>query len=111
MIAVMRTRMMVSESSYMPYLMVADKANVSSESCGKRLDYPGACVFCENAAFVARNPFTNEEICRVDIDQDSDGYDTEDRVIKLRSFLAENEGVLQTPATKPEPDTDIEKAE
>lgn len=111
MIAVMRTRMMVSESSYMPYLMVADKPNVSWESCGKRLDYPGASVFCENHAFVAKNPYTDEEICRVDIDQDSDGYDTEDRVVKLRGFLAENEKMLQTPALKPLPDTETAKTE
>jgi hypothetical protein len=111
MIAVMRTRMMVSESSYMPYLMVADKPNVSWESCGKRLDYPGASVFCENHVFVAKNPYTNEEICRVDIDQDSDGYDTEDRVVKLRGFLAENEKMLQTPALKPLPDTETAKTE
>ena len=111
MIAVMRTRMMVSESSYMPYLMVADKNNVSWEGCGQRLDYPGACVFCENQAFVAKNPYNKEEIVRVDIDQDSDGFDTEDRIVKLCDFLAANESLFQTQAVNPEPEPEVTPTE
>ena len=90
--SVMQTKSQISSSTYMPYLKAAepDEDRLNKDMFGQRLDYGDKHIICENAAFVLRLTETEEELDRVEIKQNEDGVDTEDRVQVLKRYLAKN---------------------
>ena len=73
-----------SQNMYQPFLKEIDAEHLSRDDFGMRLIYDDRYVKCENSAFVTYDLETGEEISRIDIDQDENGIDTEDRIKKYQ---------------------------
>ena len=93
--SVMQTKSERSASTYLPYLKIADEKHLDRDSMGQRLVYENAYIECENAAYVIKKNITGEELERISINQNEAGFDTEDRIKKLKDYLASNPGILQ----------------
>ncbi len=89
--SVMQTRSQISQSTYMPYLYVADTdgKRLNKDLFGQRLDYGDTYIACENAAYVLKDMNTDDEIERIEIEQDDNGVDTVDRIGLLKQYLKE----------------------
>ncbi len=85
--SVMKTRSQWSQNTYMPYLKSADDAHLSKDSLGQRLVYPSCHIICDNAAYLIRSNEDESVMESLEIQQDADGIDTEDRIIKLKQYL------------------------
>lgn len=91
MFAVMQTKSYISEYTYMPYLMAADPDYVDPEDKGRSLQYEDQYIYCENDAFIVRsNDSEDEDVARIEIMQNEEGIDTEDRIVKLKEYIDEN---------------------
>ena len=71
----------------MPYLKAVDDAHLSRDSMGQRLEYAGVHVTCENAAYVFRTFGEESTVEKVEIQQNAEGIDTEDRIVLLKNTL------------------------
>ena len=78
----MWTERNLSQNSYQPFLKAVDSDHLSKDDFGLLLRYEDTYIKCENTAFVTYNSETDEEVSRVDILQDDEGIDTEDRILK-----------------------------
>ncbi len=85
---VMRTKSQGSSSTYIPYLKEADDDHLDKDSMGTRLIYGDKHITCENAAYLLRDNETEEVIDTIPITQNSDGTDTEDRIVLLKDYIA-----------------------
>lgn len=90
MFSVLQTQSQLSQNTYMPYLKAADEVHLSRDDLGQRLIYNNLHIVCENNAFVIRNNENNSIVDSVVISQNNDGIDNEDRIIKLKNYIAEN---------------------
>ena len=88
MFSVMQTRFQWSSSTYMPFLKEADAAHLSRDAMGQRLVYGDRHIICRNNAFVLRSNESEEVIETVEISQNGEGIDTEDRVALLRQMIS-----------------------
>ena len=86
--SVMQTKSQWSSNTYMPFLRAADEAHLDRDAMGQRLIYGDKRVVCENSAFVIRTNDSDEVIETIQIAQDENGVDTEDRVLKLKAIAA-----------------------
>ena len=75
-----------SQNMYQPFLKEIDADRLSRDDFGMRLVYDSSYMKCENSAFVTYSLETNEEIGRIDIAQNEDGIDTEDRIKKYKAL-------------------------
>lgn len=89
MMLVMVTALNISENSYQPYLREISESNdyFSRDELGRYLIVGGKKIACENAAFVVTDIETGTELQRLEISQNEEGIDTEDRVVKGRIFF------------------------
>lgn len=87
MFAVLQTKSQFSENTYIPYLMEADPGHINRDSKGQRLSYLENHIICNNSAFIVRNNVNDEIVDTIEISQNDDGVDTENRVEKLRSYI------------------------
>ena len=87
MYSVMQTKSQWSASTYMPYLKEADSKHLSRDSMGQRLVYGDVHIICTNNSFVLRDNATEEVIETVDIQQNDEGIDTEDRILVLKRYI------------------------
>ena len=71
----------------MPYLKAVDDVHLSRDSMGQRLEYADVHVTCENAAYIFRKFGEESTTEKVEIQQNSEGIDTEDRIILLKNTL------------------------
>ena len=79
----------LSQNSYQPFLKAVDTDHISKDDFGLRLTYDdGSYVICENSAFVTYKSETDEEISKIDICQDDEGTDLEDRIKKYKKSHA-----------------------
>lgn len=88
MYSVMQTKTQWSQNTYMPYLKEADDAHLSRDEMGQYLVYEDVYIACENNSY---GVYKNEDESLVDtvtISQNDDGIDTEDRIIKLKKYIA-----------------------
>ena len=85
--SVLQTKSAWSQNTYMPYLKAVDDAHLSRDSMGQRLEYAGVHVTCENAAYVFQTFGEESTVEKVEIQQNAEGTDTEDRIILLRNTL------------------------
>lgn len=86
--SVLQTRSHWSSNSYMPYLKIADDAHLDKDSLGQKLVYGDKQIVCDNAAYLLRNDETEEVIETIEIKQNNEGIDTEDRIVLLKHYLA-----------------------
>ena len=89
MFSVLQTRSQWSSNTYMPYLKIADDAHLDKDSMGQKLVYGDKQIVCDNAAYLLRNDETEEVIETIEIKQNNEGIDTEDRIVLLKHYLAE----------------------
>ena len=91
LLAVMQTKSMLSQNAYMPYLKATDEKHLSRDYLGQRLVYTNNYIICENDAYLVRDNNNNTVVDRININQNSNGIDIEDRIIKLRQYLIQNQ--------------------
>ena len=76
-----------SENAYQPFIKAIDKNdNISRPDYGAYLIFNDNYLEAENNAYVFRNISTDGEIDRLDISQDEQGTDTEDRIQRYLSL-------------------------
>lgn len=88
--SVLQTQFQLSSSTYIPYLKQADEAHLSRDDMGQRLVYGDLHIICENNAFVIRKNADNSVVNSITILQNSEGIDTEDRIIKLKKYISKH---------------------
>lgn len=86
--SVMQTKSQWSSNTYVPYLKIADEQHLSREEMGQRLAYREHHIICKNASYELRTNEGEEVIDILPIQQDETGTDREDRVLKLKAFVA-----------------------
>jgi hypothetical protein len=84
---VMSTESKVSENTYQPFLKAVYKNKLSKDHYGQRAIDGDNYIVCANSAYVVKSTATNEEVKRIDIAQNDEGIDTEDRIKKLQLAL------------------------
>ena len=72
----------------MPYLKEADDVHMSRDSMGQQLVYPSCFITCENAAYLVHKSEEDGGLETLVIAQNEAGVDTEDRIIKLKTYIA-----------------------
>lgn len=85
--SVLQTRSQWSQNTYMPYLKAADEEHLSRDDMGQRLIYGDQHIICDNDKYIVRNNADDSEVDTITIPQNSDGYDTEDRIVILRKYI------------------------
>ncbi len=88
MFCAMQTRSYLSANSYVPWLKEADAVHLSKDDLGRRLAFGDTYLVCENNGYVLRRTEDNADLERIVIRQDGQGVDTEDRIVKLKEYLA-----------------------
>ena len=73
-----------SQNTYQPFLKEIDETYLSRDDFGTQLSYEGYYVKCENSAFVYYSKENNKEIKRIDILQNKEGIDIENRIEKYK---------------------------
>lgn len=84
---IMWTSSNYSENAYVPYLKEVAPKRISRDSYGQRLSYKGKHIICENGAYLLRANKDDEVLKSVQVQQDENGVDTEDRVMVLKEFI------------------------
>lgn len=90
MFSVLQTKSQWSSNTYMPFLKAGDDAHLSKEDMGQRLIYGDEHIICENSSYILRNNEDESVIETIEISQNEQGIDTEDRIIKLKNYIAVN---------------------
>ena len=85
--SVMQTKTQWSSNTYMPFLRAADESHLDRDSAGQRLVYGDKHIICENGSYVIRANESDEIIETITIQQDENGIDTEDRILKLKEII------------------------
>lgn len=85
-LAAMHTERNYSTNTYQPFLKEIDARHLWKDWFGLYLVYADYYVECANNAFVLHNLDTEEEIERLEIKQNENGIDTEDRIKKYIDF-------------------------
>jgi len=85
-LSVLLTKSQPSESSYQPFLKTIDDEHLSSEYRGRRIILENIYISCVNDAYVVFRNDNDEEVYRIDISQNDDGIDTENRIEKFRTL-------------------------
>lgn len=90
MYSVMQTKTQWSQNTYMPYLKEADDAHLSRDEFGQYLVYKDVYIACENDSYGVYKIEDDSLIDTISISQNEQGVDTEDRIIKLKKYIATN---------------------
>ena len=88
MYSVMQTKTQWSQNTYMPYLKEADDAHLSRDEFGQYLVYKDVYIACENNSYKVCKIEDDSLIDTINISQNEQGIDAEDRIIKLKEYIA-----------------------
>lgn len=88
MFSVMQTKTQWSQNTYMPYLKEADDDHLSRDEMGQYLVYDDVYIVCENNSYDVYRNDDDSLTDTVTISQNEAGIDTEDRIIKLKKYIA-----------------------
>lgn len=88
MFSVMQTKTQWSQNTYMPYLKETDDAHLSRDEMGQYLVYDDVYIVCENNSYGVYRNDDDSLTDTVTISQNEAGIDTEDRIIKLKKYIA-----------------------
>lgn len=88
MFSVLQTKSQWSSNTYMPFLKAADDRHLSKEDLGQRLIYGDKHIICSNDAYLLRNNSDESVIETITITQNTEGIDTEDRILKLKEYIS-----------------------
>ncbi len=86
--SVLQTKSQWSSNTYMPYLKAADEEHLSRDSMGQRLVYGDKHIVCTNNAYLLRKNDDKVVTDIVQISQNEAGIDIEDRIKKLKAYVA-----------------------
>lgn len=89
-IYILQTKTNLSENTYQPFLKEVDEEHLSRDYYGKYITIGDDWYKCTNDSFVKCHRIENEdvEIDRLEIIQNNDGIDTENRIEKFRAYLS-----------------------
>lgn len=90
MFLVMQTKTQLSPNSYYPYLKVASEAHLSKDDMGRRLIFDNEHIICTENSYLRRKNEDDVIVDTISIAQNSDGTDTEDRIIVLKNYIEAN---------------------
>ena len=90
MFLVMQTKTQLSPNSYYPYLKVASEAHLSKDDMGRRLIFDNEHIICTENSYLRRKNEDDAIVDTISIAQNSDGTDTEDRIIVLKNYIEAN---------------------
>lgn len=82
----MLTESKLSQYSYQPFLKAVYQNKLSRDHLGQRAIDGDRYVICRNSQYVIKDISTDEEVAAIDIPQNSEGIDIEDRIVKMRSI-------------------------
>lgn len=88
--SVMQTKTQWSQNTYMSFLKAADDAHLSRDDMGQRLIFGDEHIICTNTSYLRRKNIGDTVVETISISQNSNGIDTEDRVLKLKNYIAAN---------------------
>lgn len=88
MFSVMQTKSQLSSSTYMPYLKTVDAKHLSVDDMGQRIVYGDEYIECDNSSYLIKYLIDDSIKKRLDILQNTNGIDIEDRVVKLREYVS-----------------------
>ncbi len=86
--SVLLTRRNWSEKTYQPFLKTIDDRHLSKESYGQRIILENVDISCLNDAYVVRRKDNGQEVQRIEILQNKEGIDLEDRIQKLKQMYS-----------------------
>lgn len=87
MFRVMQTETRLSEYSYYPALKVASDSHLSKEHYGDRLIFDDEYITCEKDSYLIRKNKDDSFVGSIEIKQNADGIDIEDRIIVLKNYI------------------------
>ncbi len=90
MFLVMQTRTQLSQNSYCPYLKVAYDSHLSRDDLGQRLIFGDEYIVCTNNAYLRMKNEDDTLIDTINIRQNGDGIDVEDRIMVLQNYIKTN---------------------
>lgn len=85
--SVMQTRTQISQNTYIPFLKIAYESRLSRDDFGQRLDFGDEYICCTNNSYLRRKTKNNAIVDTIEIPQDNEGIDTEDRVNILKRYI------------------------
>ena len=85
--SVMQTQTQWSSNTYIPFLKEVDEPHLSRDDCGQYLDYGDTYLGCAADAYILYSTKDEVEIERVEVQQNLEGIDTENRILLLQSYL------------------------
>ena len=86
--ALKRKSLLKKIASPMPYLKEADDDHLSRDEMGQYLVYDDVYIVCENNSYGVYRNDDDSLTDTVTISQNEAGIDTEDRIIKLKKYIA-----------------------
>lgn len=84
---VMQTESRLSESSYAPALKAASDSHLSKKDYGDRLIFDDVYITCEKDSYLIRKNEDDSFVGSIEIKQNADGIDIEDRIIVLKNYI------------------------
>lgn len=85
-LAVMLTETKWSENTYQPFLKLIDDDYLSRDDCGQYIILENAYIECINDAYLIKDNESEEELERIQIIQNENGIDTENRIEKFQKL-------------------------
>ena len=71
----------------MPYLKAANTTYLSKDDYGQRLIFEDEYIECSNSSFLRKSLEDDSILEKVQIPQNEEGIDKEDRIIILKNFI------------------------
>ena len=90
MFLVMQTETRLSQNTYMPFLKIVSDSHLSKDDMGRSLIYGDKHIICENSSYSIRSNEYDTEVDKINIPQNDEGIDTENRVELLEKYIKEN---------------------
>lgn len=87
MFRVMQTETRLSEYSYYPALKAASDSHLSKKHYGDRLIFDDEYITCEKDSYLIRKNKDDSFVESIEIKQNADGIDIEDRIIVLKNYI------------------------
>ena len=88
MFSVLQTKSQWSQNTYMPFLKAADSSHISKDDMGQRLVYGDKHIICTNSSYLLRENKGENIVNTINISQNKDGIDIEDRVVVLKNYIS-----------------------
>lgn len=79
-----------SENACIPFLKAVNSKYLSREHYGKRIVFEGKYIILTNSSYVIKDCQTDGVADEIDVLQNQDGTDAEDRILKMKAYIKKN---------------------